>query len=510
MISRLYASFFSGIRDTSEILGQIVYKFAKSKLGWLKLSVISFILLFLISTSFNIVEIGIRSQESDSNSDFGNTILRTMFALGNENGGVQLLSTILWAATIAAFALPLVSNSILTSYNRSSMVSVKNNDLHKITDSMALQYTSVLTIAQLLGLIMFFSVLKFTYSLGNHIYVIAFLIWIVSALITVLLAWVLDYILRKYGSLFKFGFVILEGLTIVYLFFLMPQLSSDFFGLASLMVESFNNTAIFITLSIALASVGAISIAGIMYFGLLTINTTAPFVVNKKIKEKKFLPSWIITLRILFRSGNVKSPILIMFLVILASIVISGDSPTIFAFIFALPMVITMAWLVNVYGITGGGNGWLFSMRSFTISSIKFFAALNISMIAVSMLAITLTAYFLDVLSFDSSVRFFMGSLTAGSIMTALASLYAIYNPIKYDVHIRGENILPPSKSLIVLGTLMIVGGVPSIYAFAFLDSIYMLALLVLILLASLIVVSIVNKTLAKGFRVNDIISSTN
>jgi hypothetical protein len=509
-VFKLYSMFFSGLRDTTEVLGQVIFKFLSGKLGWLKALIILSIFSLMLGISFYMVRLYILSQGSLGKNTFSDTIFNSIFNVATINGGLNVISVILWGGTIAAATLPVVSNSILTIYNRSSMVSVKNNDLHKITDSIVLQYTSILTIVQLFMLTIFLSVLKYTYSLSPLIYLIGIAVWLVFGLVTVLLAWVTDYILRKHGGTAKALFVGAELGILAALFFLAPNANTDFFGLASLILSSFSSEPSMLILLAGFVFVCIVLIGLIMFFGILTINTTAPFVSNKKLREKRFVSSWLLTLRILFRNGNIRSPIIIMVFVIIGSLVISSNTPTLFGFIFALPMVITMAWMVNIYGITGNGNGWLFSLQGFTRKGIRFFGIINVIIISFTMMIVSAVAMYMGILEFKDTLRFFFSSIIAGIIMTLLAASYSIYKPIKYDVHIRGENILPPSRSLTVLALFMTLGGAPSMYGFAYLNVLVLGGTLLIALIVMPIVLSYLNTKVTEGFRVNDIIAATN
>lgn len=505
-----YLFLFKGFRDSFEVLGQIVYKFMTSKLGLLKVAILGTLLLMVLYISFNFVDLFIASQDAGTLTEASQLMFESILLVGTYNGGLTVLSGILWGGLIASITLPIVSNSLLSSYNRSTMVSIKNNDVYKITDSIILQYVSILTIVQLFVLIIFFNVLKYTYQLDNTVYLMAFTIWLFFGLVSNLLSWVMDYILRKYGAIVKFTFVGLEAALLGYVFFLLPNVAENFFGVAPIIVDALQDNNTKILFLVASLLFGFVLMGLIMYFGLVTINTTAPFISTKKAKEHRFTKStmWLMV-KVLMRNGNVKSPIIIMFFVILTSIVMSGDSPTLFAFIFALPMVITMSSMINMYGIAGSGNSWLFSVTKYSTKSLAFFALYNLMVSTILVGLLSLSAYALGIIPAFDSTRFFLSSMIAALIMTVFASWYSYNRPNKYDVHVRGENILPPSKSLVVLCSLIIIGGLPGIYAFAFLNIYFLTGALLVTALGSLLALILFSKNVAKNYKMNDIISAT-
>jgi uncharacterized membrane protein len=100
--------------------------------------------------------------------------------------------------------------------------------------------------------------------------------------------------------------------------------------------------------------------------------------------------------------------------------------------------------------------------------------------------------------------------MMAAVIMSALASAYAAFQPNKYDVHIRGENILPPSKSLLTLVGLIIIGGLPAIYAFGFTNLTVLTIVTLISLIAMVVSISLISRRLKAGLVVNEIIAKTN
>lgn len=506
----IYRMLLEGFKDSSEILGQIIKKFLSSKGGILKAGLLIAAISSLFVISFRFIDVFIDARDSEQLTDISREIFNIILGFAVANEGLDALTIILWGNLIAALTLPLVSNSILSSYNRSSMVSIKRNDVYKITDSIILQYTSVLTLVQLIIMLVLFSILRYTYVLPQSIYAYVFGLWLLFGLLTVFLAWVLDFILRMYGPMMKFLFVVLQFLVALYIFFLLPHISGNFFGLSTFLLESFRNEYTILPFALASLGIAAILLYGIGFFGLKTLNETVPYIKPDKNRALGYHKSTIfLTLKILFRNGNVRSPILLMQGIIIGTLLITNSPLSLASFVFAIPMVVTLATFINIYGILGSGNSWLFSLEDFKRKSIIFFGSINLLVTLASMGIVVTMGYVLNILALTSSIRFLLVSMLSASIMTIVASLYAVMQPNKYDVHIRGENILPPSRSLFVLLLLILIGGIPALLAFSALSTTIIAILFLTSLMLCYTVLYFVNRYLAQGLNANRIISQT-
>lgn len=509
MLAMLVKETFNSFRQSSNIIGQSLKHFGSGLAGKIKIIVILLIVSVLFYSSFNIIKLiqdSVNNPNAQNNIDLMTEMLNN-FVIAD---GSTVLTVLLWFAFMSGLTLPVVSNSILSPYSRSSMNGLKINDMHQVTDSLILQFVSILVMAQLFVSLSAFSILRYTYDLSLSIYLLPLGLWLFSGFSTVMLAWLLEYTLRRFGSYFKYFFISAIALILVFSFILFPNLGFNFFGLSNIIISIYDSTMahviFFVLVLIAMAIISIITMA----IGLKALNNYKPEKSKKNFKAHGYTDYFSLINRIILRTPNIRSPILMILLVLSVSIISTGNSPTLFAFIFALPMVVTMAGLINIYGVLGGGNSWLFSMPKYTNNHLSYFAYYNFILITFLNIVLILPMIFFGIIDFDLAIRFFLTSELVAVIMSIIAVIFAYYKPNKYDVHVRGENILPPSKALVMLVVLIAGGGIPGLVFFVIMPTQF-----IILAVASLYVILMaISYTMGRGVgysgRLEKIISSTN
>lgn len=498
-------TFTYSLLDSLEILGQALYVGLSKPYGKVKFLLVSFFVLGMVFLAINTNNIFIDfiSTGKSQNPIFSEVYIITV---GSPS---SLITVLLWGLTFSALFVPVVSNSILSIYNKTSMVSVKRNDMHKVTDSMVLQFASIITLIQLVGVLGIGSILKFTSNVSDMIFLTLGSVWFLFTLFTCLMAWFMELLLRKYGVKVKGLYIAVQASFFGILFLTIPTLNESFFGLDKIIVDASVNftTALPFLLTIIVATL-LISVA-VFRVGLYVLNFTVPFTVVKKKSSPKMTTMVPLVGRILWRNGNIKVPILMMVIVSSVAALISGSREALVGFVVAVPMVVSMAAIVNIYGIVGSGNAWLFSVKNFTSKSLNFFMYYNIVVIVMSNIFVALPALMSNKISAYVFVMFIFSSLISGSIMTALGLFYAYKTPNKYDAHIRGENILPPSKSLKVLTFMVLAGGIPAGVVFSSNNIFIALSGAVISMIMCYVLVKNFSRKLNEGLTVNDVISLT-
>ena len=470
-----------------------------------------FFVLMIIIISFNIptfiaIAIG-------QNTDVGNTSIFEVFLdVVNTDKGRAVLSYYLLGVFVFTLFTPVASNSLLSIYNKTSMVSIKKNDVHKVTDSIVLQLASVTNLLVFFSTIIICSVYSYSYGYDLKIYFIGFMVWAVGLALTGFNGWSIELVLRKWGIWAKVALIAFWCILVGVVYFTLYTGSLPIYSLVDLLIDSFTSIQTFMLTLLALIAITGAIVYTTFRMGIYTINETAPFVSDrvKKVNKNKTSNQIILAFKILWRSGNVRSPVLMMSIVSICTITFFAHSrETIVGIILAAPMVITMSAAVNFFGIVGSGNAWIFTLPNFSNKIIKSIFFYNVLISFTVNLVAVLPATIMGYITYQLAVSFMICSVTSILIMSVIALRFSILKPSKYDVHIRGENILSPSKSLTVLLTIISLGGIPVALVFFYLNILLQFFIMITILILSVILINRYSKMLNHGYTINNIISET-
>jgi hypothetical protein len=149
-----------------------------------------------------------------------------------------------------------------------------------------------------------------------------------------------------------------------------------------------------------------------------------------------------------------------------------------------IPLIVSLSWGVNTFGIIGGGTTWLMSLPEGKQKILRAIAIVQFVMILVMDTIIMLPEIILYHPSWAQLASFFIASLTVAAYMTRSAIAKAVLQPERYRVHIRGEQVLPPGKALAYLIRLAFAGSILSILSLGLVaQPLLQLALLLLVIL---------------------------
>ena len=501
----------SGFKDSFEIIGHAISVALKNTSGRIKIFTMLFFVLMIIILSFNIptlltIAIG-------QNTDVGNTnVFEVFLDVVNTDNGKAVLSYYILGVFVFTLFTPVASNSLLSIYNKTSMVSIKKNDVHKVTDSIILQLISITNLLVFFSTIVICSVYSYSYGYDVRIYLVGFMIWAVGLSLTGFNGWSIELALRKWGPYAKFTLIALWAVLVVAIYFTSYTGSMPIYFVVDAILNSFTNLESTVIALLFLATLSFAIIYATFKMGIYTINNTAPFVSDKvkKVNKNKVSNQLALSLRVLWRSGNIRSPIIMMTIVSLGTVTFVAHSrETIVGIILAAPMVVTMSAAVNFFGIIGSGNSWIFTIPNFSRKIVESIFYYNILISFMVNLLAVIPATLLGYLPYELSVSFMICSVTSIIIITLIGIRFSILKPSKYDVHIRGENILSPSKSLTVLLTIISLGGIPVALLFFYTGIIIQFIVMVMVGILSLFLVRRYTKMLNNGYVINNIISQT-
>lgn len=503
--------FFSGFKDAFEIIGNALVVGLKTSSGRIKIFGTFIFVMAFIYAAFSLpktltLAIGL-------NNDIGNmNVFEVLLSSVLIDNGRAVFSYYILAVIVFTLFTPIASNSLLSVYNKTSMVGIKNNDTHKVAETIILQLVSVTNLLVFFSTIALSSIYSYIYSYDIRVFIICLLVWLVGTSLTGFNGWTVEFMLRKYGPYAK-AFLVAGWVISISLFYVLFFTGNMFiYGITDLFLRAFSSIETFVILAMLLIFLGISLTYATFRLGLYTINFTAPYISDKVKKKNKYhyLSQPVLVFKILWRNGNVRAPVLLMSVVSLGSLTFVAHEPgTMVGFLLAAPMVITMSAAVNFFGIIGSGNAWIFSVGGFSNKIIQSIFFYNILLgFMVNLVAIT-PAVIMGNINYNIAVSFMICTVITVVIATVIGLYYTIFKASKYDVHIRGENILSPSKSLAVLLAIIALGGIPASALFVYSNLIIQFVSMIIVIIVGLFIEKLYTRKLNEKYQVNNIISST-
>ena len=502
---------YSAFKDGFEIIGHALAVALSSKIGRFKIVSVAIFAIGLLLLCFNMpylmtVAIG-------QNTDIGNMNVFELFLTAvNSGNGKAVYSYFLLGTIVFTLFTPVASNSLLSVYNKTSMVSIRKNDTHKVAESIILQLISVTNLLVFFTMITLSSLFSYVYGYGINIFLISFMVWFLGLTLTSFNGWTVELVLRKYGPWAKFG-LIAVWVIITGVFFLVFYTNNMLiYGLTDFFIKGFNSleTMLIILSALIIASLGFIYLAFRM--GIYTINNTAPYVSDnvKKINKFAYRKQLALTFKILWRNGNVRAPVLLMSFVTFGTLTFMvHEKGNMLGFVLAAPMVVTMSAAVNFFGILGSGNAWIFTVPNFSKKVVEAVFFYNVLFGVLINTVSIIPSLIMGTTNYEVALSFIICTIVCVNIITLVGIHFSITKPNKYDMHIRGENILSPSKSLTVLMFIVLFGGIPAALLFFYGNLIIQFIAMIAIMIFAMLLVNRYSKLLNSEYYINNIISQT-
>jgi uncharacterized membrane protein YfbV (UPF0208 family) len=399
------------------------------------------------------------------------------FVEGNSNLAV---TGVLGAIIGSVIIIPIVGYSFSSLTPSGDLVSVRKNDYHRLSDSIILQFLSSISIIQLISLTGLNSLLTIESDRPGIGIAFGWVIWLAVTLATVFVAWLFEYFYRKFGVKSKViaisAIVAVAGLTALLFSEQIPTL----FGLATAYdelirgIDSFTLGQHVITLLTVLAVFGIIGM-GISYVGSAALNlpelpkrTKARKVFAVSLGSKKSsIKQTSFLLNIIFRNVNIWKPLAIAVSFSFGTVILlNGSAQVLSSLVFVVPLIVSLSWGVNTFGILGGGVTWLSSLPGGKEDILKNIMKIQISLITTIFLFMLIPAVLIYHISWELVASFTIATAVSTMIMSRSALSKAVYFPERYRVHIKGENVLPPAKALNYLFRFIAGGGFVGLLTF--------------------------------------------
>lgn len=389
---------------------------------------------------------------------------------------------ILWALVASIVLIPLVGYSFASIVPEGDLASIKVTSNHKISDSIFLQFVSSISFIQVLALTGLSSILTIGSDSPGLAIVVGWMLWTVSVLVTVLAAWFFELIYRKFGIKAKlFAFAVI-AITVGVLYLLFPNDFIGLFGLGEAYTTFIQNLS-FSSFGIVWA-VGVFLVAVILVSYLISITASRTLEIPERTKKKD--RSKILLARLglaeknkisgtsqflgnmILRQNNIWKPLLLStaFAVIMA-VIFFAFYQVLFTVSTLVPIMISLVWSVNFFGILGSGTTWIVSLpngKKQLLGSVVKVQYAIISMIITVIVALIVAIYHPPI---DVFTQFLLATAAASIVITHFSINKAVKHPYRYRVHIRGESILPPNKAFSYMAKMFFFGFLTSGFIYA-------------------------------------------
>lgn len=369
-----------------------------------------------------------------------------------------LVSGTLGIAIISVFVSPFtgtVSTSLISSAH---IVSVRRDDKHRFTDSIFTQFFSSISLLQLLTLTTVASLLTID---GNNTWGIlyAWMSWPALVLLSVFFLWLAEYLYRVFGEktrLLVAGLLLsLIALAVV----LNPKQAETVFGIGEIYAYNVKNFDEFDADQkiIALGALFFLSLA--FFFGayFASIKTLAHPERMQKEKKRKNPPKWktspfymVEMVKVLFlqvwRNPETKKPIVAT--ILFGAIMIFATNGTFSVsstFVIIVPLIVSIAWGSNLFGVLGQGFSWISSqpyvMGNFLV--IAYFTQIIITSGIYGL--ILLPSIIAGKIPSEEIAGMILAFIAVNAAMSRSAIDKSAKHPFPVRAGARGEAILPPA-----------------------------------------------------------------
>jgi len=128
-----------------------------------------------------------------------------------------------------------------------------------------------------------------------------------------------------------------------------------------------------------------------------------------------------------------------------------------------IPLAVSLAWAVNVFGVIGQGMPWLVSQPRLAAHMPRLTALIHVSIIVLLGGLLVGVAFARGNISPDGVLATMLG-ISTGAVLSAAVSLrLAIRRPVRSNLTGRGDSLVPPITALGYLMLLLVTASLPAV-----------------------------------------------
>lgn len=381
-------------------------------------------------------------------------------------------------ALVAAIFAPFTGSSTLSLAPIEDLQGVRLARSHRYFDALVINAVSGIGLLQLLALTGITSVLTLDGEKGFAM-LLTWVIWVLVVILTTTIGWSLEWVLRKWGKQVRRALGAIGALIVVALVVIDTESAKSLYGVGDPYAQLIrgaadgNSALVLVTLPV-LAAAGL----AMLWLGVLATRSAlsypAPVLNLSKNRRVRRLPRNMTALmtrllvNTLWRTPECRRPLIgIIAIGIPALLFIPLNENLETAIVLAVPLAVSLAWGVNVFGVIGSGMTWL-TAQPRVIGQAPRVAAMMQFLLTVSLiLMLYLASYLSGNASEGAGQRLLVGAIIAGSLSAAVSINLSISHPIRARLSGRGDSLVPPLTSLNYLFRLLFFACMPAFLVIA-------------------------------------------
>jgi hypothetical protein len=374
-----------------------------------------------------------------------------------------LVSVTLGIAIISVAIAPFTGNSITSLISYHHLVSIRSSQRHRFTDSFISQLFSSISILQLLTLTAIASLLTLD---GGRIQGVLYAwgSWPVLIALSTMFVWIAEYLYRKFGEKLRLTLMGVVAAGVGAAILIDPMHGKTVFGIGSsyaYIIQHFNtfdsNLKLFATGFLVILFVGISWLAYVISMKTLAQaerQTKRATGHNRKVRPWKTSRSPLVEMIHLcfvqlWRSMEIRKPLILATIFGAIMIYYSDGAFAIAAtMILIIPLIVSLSWGSNVFGVLGNGYIWLSSLPGANRYIIWTFASVQTIITFVLFSIMCLPSILFGHGNYLTFSGLILALLSTSILMTRSALTKSVNRPYAYKAGTRGENILPPAAMI--------------------------------------------------------------
>lgn len=371
----------------------------------------------------------------------------------------SLVATTLGLAIVSVMVAPFTGASATSLISHHYLVSVRSNTKHRFTDSLLTQFFSSISLLQLMTLTSVASMLTIDDGRKEGV-LYAWASWPVLVILSTAFVWIAEYLYRRFGEKKRLLMLTLALGIIALVVFYNQEQAMTVFGVGTIyaaIIQGFYAFPLFVKILSFVILVGLWFLFAFLAYKISQIALSYPDMFAKKTHEVKtiksrksssfpFLEMCRLAFMQLWRNTEIRKPIIMATgFSIMSMFFLSSNTSLMATVVFIIPLMISLSWGANVFGIVGNGLPWILSKPFSTRSMLWVFAGLQMVLIMTMTLLTVLPVLILGRIPLDSILSFCIAVVGCSAIMTRSAISKAVNHPYPYKSGYRGEPILPPA-----------------------------------------------------------------
>ena len=381
-------------------------------------------------------------------------------------------------ALIAAIFAPFTGSSTLSLTPVEDLQGVRLARSHRYFDSFLINCISGIGLLQLLALTGIASVLTLAGDKGPAM-LLTWLIWVLVVALTTTIGWTLEWVLRKWGRGIRRLLGALGVVAIISLVASDTESARSLFGIGTPYATLIRGAAQGESTLILLASAGIIvGILILLVFGLavtrkaLAYPAPVPNIAKNRRAGKMPLNPTALMTKLLFltlwRTPECRRPVLgILGLGLPALLFIPLTENLETAIMLAVPLAVSLAWGVNVFGVLGSGMTWLSAQPRTIGQAPRVAAAMQFVLTVLLIILLYLASYLSGNAPEGAGQRLLVGSIIAGSLSAAVSINLSVRHPMRARLSGRGDSLVSPVTALNYLLRLVFLACAPAFLVMA-------------------------------------------